>query len=100
MNFTYGDTTNIKDISTELINIANEYNIEITNLFKRLLNIPTESKEWVGNKADEYVKIVSLDKQQYIDFYNSLKEFANKLSETADNIENCVKITQAEGDYN
>ena len=100
MNFTYGDTANIKDISKELIDLANEYNIEITNLFKRLLEIPTETKEWVGNKADKYVQIVGLDKQQYIDFYNSLKEFANMLSDTANNIENCVRITQEEGDYN
>ena len=100
MNFTYADSKNITDIGNEIIDIANEYNVEITNLFKKLTTIPTEDRSWRGTKADKYVQIVALDKQQYLDFYDSLKEFASKLIATASSVDTCVRQSQAEEDYN
>ena len=99
MNITYVDTKSINDIGKEIIDLANEYNIEITNLFKRITNIPYDTQEWTGNKALKYSEIISLDKQQYLDFYNLLKEFANELIRSSESAENCIKITQEEQEY-
>lgn len=99
MNFEYGDSENIIEIAKDIINSANEYNIEINNLFKKLTSISTETKEWIGTKANRYNQIVSLDKQQYLDFYENLKSFSNELINIANNIDNCVKMTQLEQEY-
>ena len=99
MNFSYANGQSITDIAKEIISLSNEYNIEITNLFKKLTGISTDTKEWIGTKATKYTDIVSLDKQQYIDFYNHLKEFSEILIDISENIDICVKKTQEETEY-
>lgn len=99
MKFTYADTKYIEEVGKNIIDGANKYNLEITKLFKRLTNIPFETEEWTGNKAESYSALVGLDKQQYIDFYYLLKSFGESVIESANQIDICVKAT-VEGKIN
>lgn len=99
MNFTYANTKFMEDVGNEIVNLANEYNILITKLFKRLTSIPFETQEWTGNKALKYSDVVSLDKQQYLDFCDLLKDFGNTIIKTANNTEICVQNSQDDVDY-
>lgn len=96
MKFTYADTKYLSEIGRNIIDLANKYNIEITKLFKRLTNIPFETQEWTGNKAETYSALVGLDKQQYLDFYDLLKSFGTSIIDCANSIETSIKKASVE----
>lgn len=86
----YINTVEVENISKEIISLANDLNIEINHLFNRFLEVPSITKEWVGQKAQLYFRIVSSDKKQYIDFINNLKDIGYKLSTDVYEIQNCM----------
>ena len=75
----YIDTDKMYDVGNEIVNLATEYELEITRLFKRLNNVPYITKEWVGNQAEKYISIVALDKNEYMDFGEAIKEYGKSL---------------------
>ncbi len=95
MKFTEADTVSITEIGQEIINIANEYDIEMTNFFKMITNIPYDgSQSWTGNKAEEYSKVVALDKETYENFGNLINEFGNLIISSSESIDSCIKSSE------
>ena len=95
MKFTYADTKNIEDIGRDIIDLANEYNLEITNLFKDLTNAPYDGHGgWEGSKAAEYAEFVSLDKQEYLSFGDAIKAFGNKIVNASNDVTKTVKKSE------
>jgi len=95
MDFTYADAKSIEDIGIEITNLANEYNTEITSLFKKLSSFPYEAKAWNGTAAQKYARAAAMDKRQYTDFSDALSSFGNRIIDTAESIESCIKATVA-----
>lgn len=95
MAITKIDTDKVKDLSTHMISLVNNYEMEITKLFKMLNNVPYVTKEWVGNQSELYFNIVSMDKKSYIDFGEDLKKIALNLSENSDLIAEKIKHIQS-----
>lgn len=95
MAITKMDTNKVKDLSTHMISLVNDYEMEITKLFKMLNDVPYVTKEWVGNQAELYFNIVSMDKKSYIDFGEDLKKIAINLSEDSDIIADKIKEIQS-----
>lgn len=90
MAITYADTNEMKDIAQTVSNLCLEYNQEITNLFTKLINVPYETKEWIGESAEYYFKQVLLDKTDFINFGNALNEYSKKILEDALKIEETI----------
>lgn len=90
MAISYMNTTEVESIANDVISLANDFNTEINNLFKRFSDVPYVTREWVGNQAEFYFNRVSNDKKQYIDFANSLKSVGNKLNSDAYETKNCI----------
>lgn len=90
MNFTYVDTDSLDEISSSIIELVGDYDIEINNLFKRFSNVPYETREWVGQSAEYYFKTVALDKTTFIDFGNSIREFAYKIANDSEKLRNTI----------
>lgn len=88
------DTDRLKDLSKDIMSLANQYDIQITKLFKMLGDVPYTTKEWVGNQAERYFKLVLLDKNDFLDFGNELKRYARKLSEDSDKLDDAIEKTQ------
>lgn len=80
MAISYVNTTEVESIAKDLISLSNEFNTEINNLFSRFSEVPSVTKEWVGNKAIFYFGKVSLDKRQYNNFATKLRDIGYKLS--------------------
>lgn len=76
---TYMDTVKVEEIERDLIKLANEYNDKITRLFRRLMDVPSVTKEWVGNQSNYYFNVISSDKSKFLNFGNNLRDVANKL---------------------
>ena len=99
MSVTYANTQKIKEIGSEIVGLANEYNVKITELFKKLSTFPYDTKAWNGIPAEKYAEHVSLEKVIYTNFADELKEFGSQIIETANNIEECCETTLSGGDY-
>lgn len=99
MKLTYADTKMINEIGKDIIKLSNEYNLIITEFFKKMTTFPYETNIWTGKKAEKYAEYISLDKKQYMDFADSIKSFGNKLINTAEDIEICIKATNNGDDY-
>ena len=79
MKLNYIDTKEIANIGENLIKYSEEYYSLINDFFDKLTNINSGNAKWTGNKADEYISIVLLDRKAYEDFYFSLREFGELL---------------------
>lgn len=86
----YAETKQIKDIANSIISLANDYNSEINKLFNMFAAVPYDTKEWVGNQSDKFFDLVALEKDDYINFGNRLREYGEKLNNDVDEIENTV----------
>ena len=96
MAISYINTTEVNNISKELISLANELNTEFNNLFTRFSEVPTVTKEWVGKQSVFYFKRVASDKKQYINFSNKLRDIGYKLSTDLYEIQTCINKNNKE----
>ena len=85
------NTIEIENIAKEIISLANELNNEFNNLFNRFHEVPNITREWVGQQAQFYFDRVALDKKQYVDFANDLKNIGYKLNTDITETESCIK---------
>ena len=77
---TYMDTVKVDEIRKDLLDLANQYNDKIIQLFNKLASVPTETKEWIGNQANKYFEtIINNDKKEFLNYGYNLKNIANKL---------------------
>lgn len=73
------DTREIEQIAKDLKQLADDYNSLITSFFKRMNEVTTITKEWVGNQANFYFDKVFQDKMMYIEYGNMLRNIPTKL---------------------
>lgn len=99
MNFTNADTQKVKEIGSEIIKLSTEYNVKITELFKKLSTFPYDTEEWSGKPAEKYSEQVSQDKVLYTDFGDNIKKLGSEIIKSGESIENCCDVTLARGDY-
>lgn len=90
MAVSYMNTTEVENISKEILELANELNTEFNNLFKRFAEVPNITREWVGTQSQFYFNRVAADKVQYINFVNKLRDVGYKLSNDVYEMQNCI----------
>ena len=79
----YVDTNELGSISRELQKAANDLDFEFNAIFKRLEDIPTVTKEWVGNQAEYYFNRALLEKKQYTMFVDGIRKLGEEISTEA-----------------
>jgi len=84
------DTNKVDEIKTDLNNLADEYTALITKFFKRMEEIPTITREWIGNQAEYYFGTVSREKINYVNYGILLKNIPTKLGNDLDQISNQI----------
>ncbi len=90
MAITYVNTTELDDIAEKLSSLSNDYLNEINNLFNRLSEVPSETKEWTGTQSKKYLNIILRDKKEYLEVGNKMKYIADELKRNSIDINNCV----------
>ena len=88
------DTEKVAQISKNIISLVNEYDIQITNMFKMLGDVPYVTKEWVGNQSEKYFKTILLDKNDYLDFGKEIKRYAKKIADDSEKMADAIEKTQ------
>lgn len=86
----YADTDEIKQLASDIKNLANEYEREIMELFRRFNNVPNVTKEWIGGQSEKFFDIVSFDKEDFDSVGETIKSYADKLVSDSDFIESRV----------
>lgn len=90
------DTTEMKSIANEINQLAVQYQTKISQMYNKFSQMPTVTKEWTGNKAQEYVSYVMLDKSDMMIVGDRIKDFARDIIDAANKMEYCE--TTARGD--
>lgn len=91
------NTNEMMRIAREINSLAVEYQTLISNLYTKLSNMPSTTKEWTGNKAQEYVNYVLLDKQDMMSVGDKIKGFSKLITNDANILEaNSAKIRKDE----
>lgn len=86
----YANVEEIEEVAKNVNKLAIMYDNEINNLFRRLSDVPTVTKEWIGNTANSYFKTILLDKDEYVNIGKNLHLFSDKLNKDAERIRNTV----------
>ncbi len=86
----YAETNQIKQIAKEIIDLGNDFESTINDLFKKFSDVPYSTKEWVGNQSEKYFDLVSLEKDDYIDFANKIRSYGEKLNRDVNDIESTI----------
>ncbi len=86
----YIDTDKIKEKGDKIVKYANDYKQLINKLFNIILCGSNIDQAWVGEAADKYKKIISLDKEDYLDFGDNIKKFGNYLQKYAKESDNTI----------
>ena len=91
MAITYVDTDELSSLVTDINALVQEYNREINRLFTKFSNVPTVTKEWVGDSAEYYFSNIMLDKSDFLNFGNQLYEYTKYLNTICSSVHSRVK---------
>lgn len=91
MAITHCNTTDLRDIATDINSLANEYEQVITKMFNRLANVPYETKEWIGGQSEQYFRTILMDKGEFLSLGENIKKYSNLIKNSADAIDTCIK---------
>lgn len=76
------NTDEMRNCSKAISALAAEYQGKITELYNKFINLP-ETKEWTGGRAQDYVKMVLLDKPDLMSVGDGIKSFSKLINESA-----------------
>ena len=89
------DTEQLREANTSINNYINDINGLLHNLTKRIENMPTLTKEWQGNSADEFAEIVKEQKEkEFNPFMIKLQAYSNVLKNIAEDFDNVERNTK------
>lgn len=81
------NTKEMKNTASEIYSKAVEYQTLVSKMYRKFTEMPNVTHEWSGNQAGEYVKIVLLDKDEFMKIGDVLKTYARAIQEMATIIE-------------
>lgn len=87
---TYINTEDIQDVLKQARALETELREEINGLYDRLAKVPTETGEWVGEKANYYFGIIAQDKAPLDAFCDTLVKENNYLENILGEAESAI----------
>lgn len=85
------DTVKMSECGKDIVEAADTYNTNVRNLFTRMGEVPSKTKEWEGIAAVNYANAVVKEKIDYVNFGNGLIALGNTLIQYADDLEKAIK---------
>ena len=90
------NTDDMRTFASEINTLGNDYQTKITDLFSKFVNLP-DTKEWTGGRANDYVKLVLLDKSDLMSVGAGIKSFSKIITEDANMLDSTVaKVKKGE----
>jgi hypothetical protein len=88
---TYIDTEEVRAILSQARLLEKDLREYINNLYLRLSNVPNDSKEWVGQKANYYFEHIAQDKIPLDSFCDSLEKLNYQIENAMNDAEAAIK---------
>ena len=90
MAISYINTDEVENIANNISKQVDLYNTKIENLFKKFSEVSNITKEWFGNQADYYFRVVEGQKAQYVKFGQELQALVDRLNEDVADVRSTV----------
>ena len=87
MSEIYVDTVKMRECGNEILSLVEELKLTMQTMFSRIENMPTQTKEWIGDSSQYYVTLATHDKIQYMNHANDLYKYGKYLLDCADYFE-------------
>ncbi len=81
------DSEIIRECGNDIKRLSNDYYQVMNKMFSRIEGMNTQTGEWTGLSASRFIANSVFDSQQYRNFSNSLKGYAQSLINTANKID-------------
>lgn len=91
------DTVKLRDCGKDVLVASDKYSANIRDLYERMYNVPSKTREWVGVGATNYANNIYKERVQYLNYGNSLKKMGQAMIDYADDIEKAVSKTKIGG---
>lgn len=91
------DTVKLRDCGKDVLVASDKYINNIRDLYERIHDVPTKTREWVGVGATNYANYVYKERVQYLNYGNSLMKMGQAMIDYADDIEKAVAKTKIGG---
>lgn len=88
------NTKEMLERSKRILSSVNNSKDNLDSLFKELNDIT--NKQWVGNSAEEFVKRINIEKQEYYMLLDILEAYGLFLADSAVSYENLTSRLQGE----
>ena len=72
------------------LKITNASLVLFNTLFKRIEEVPTITKEWVGSSSNKFATIAKEDKIKYYKFSDDLNLYGKFLCDLSESLNNCI----------
>ncbi len=77
------DVDRLNESGKDIVRLSNELNEEFNALFSRISNV-TNTGEWIGPAAQDFVRRTNLEKIQYLKMRESISKYGNLLINISD----------------
>lgn len=77
------DTNKLLTSGNDIISLTRELNEQINILFSRISNMNSNTLEWVGASANEFIRQANIQKSQYVKMIQILNKYGNVLKNAA-----------------
>lgn len=90
------DTDKLRSIAKDIDLLVNDCKIEINNVYNRINNMPSTTREWVGNTANDYARLVMLEKKGAMNTMDDVKKYSTTLKNIASEVDRIIAKAKEE----
>lgn len=90
------DTSKMIDAASNIQKMTTEVTTLINKMYKLFDDMTKEA--WTGKNSNDYTNTVYLDKEEYIDYIDSIKEIAKELEVLSEKTESLIKTCEKEAE--
>lgn len=83
------DIDKLNESGQDIIRLSRELNEEFNALFSRISNI-TNTGEWIGQAAEDFVRRTNLEKIQYLKMKDSIYKYGKSLLDVCDEYKKAI----------
>ncbi len=89
------NTQNLTEIVTDINNNISDVISLLDTYYTLFTNMPSNSGEWVGKNAEEYVRIINVHKKQYSGLIDNLIALTKVMSDFCFEVESSIQRMQS-----
>lgn len=88
------DTEKLREKGKDIVQLSVDLNEILISLYKRISLMPTSTLEWTGPSANEFVRRINLESEDYFRMKDVLYCYGRFLTDTADELEKKINISK------